>query len=211
MTSWLVQHSKDFGAFGGDMLIKSTVEYISASSYELERLGRNNANTSYASGFAEYFRWKSSGSESFAFMLFPEDMFPEEQFLDSYLIPYIVQYMNFANNMLSFYKEELNGLDRANFIHTLTRSSGISPLEASKRTSERVVCISQDIREIVHGNTALEDAMERFLHGYLKFHLGQSRYRLIELNIAAAREAKELLKPIIFKGTVSRMGWKRHG
>lgn len=56
-------------------------------------------------------------------------MFPEDQFLHCYLptTPFIIKYLDFANNVLSFYNEELNSLDRANFVRTLARSSGISP------------------------------------------------------------------------------------
>lgn len=197
VTSWLAQHARKFGVFGGNMLIKSTVDCISACAYEVEGLGMSNADARHAPDSAQYFRYKTGGSEGFAFLLFPEEVFPEDRFLQCYLpaIPYIIQYLDFANDVLSFYKEELNSLDRASFIHTLARSSGISPLGALKQTSERVVRIFQDIRGVIRGNAALEDAMERFLHGYLAFHLGRSRYRLIELDIPAVREAKELLKP----------------
>lgn len=123
-------------------------------------------------------------------------MFPEDQFLHCHLptIPFIIKYLDFANDVLSFYNEELNSLDRANFVRTLARSSGISPLKALKRTSEHVMRIFLGVRGVFCGNAALEDAMEWFLHGYLVSHLGQSRDRLIELDISAVREAKELLR-----------------
>ncbi|KAJ5647290.1 hypothetical protein N7490_003662 [Penicillium lividum] len=195
LTQWLSKYAQSvFGVFSGDMIIKATVDFISASYYELD--GPIISKTVQATDFAEYFRYKSGDSEGFAFMLFPEEVFPEDQFLRDYLpaMPYIIRYMNFVNDILSFYKEELC-LDRANFIHAHASESQTGVLESLQQIADCSVRTFQDIRRILSGNPRLQKAAEQFLHGYLAFHLGQRRYRLIELDIPAAVEAKDFLKP----------------
>jgi hypothetical protein len=194
LTAWLKQHRMDFGNFSGDMIVKATLDFISACYYEEDAPSLGDAMN--APGFAEYFRYKSGDSEGFAFLLFPEQIFPEHKLLRQYLpaIPYIVEYMNFVNDILSFYKEEQKVGERQNFVHTYAKSANVTILCALEVILERSSKAFQTIQAILDCDEILKKAAVKFLHGYLAFHLGQRRYRLMELEIPAAGAARDVLE-----------------
>ncbi|KAJ5544853.1 hypothetical protein N7461_007157 [Penicillium sp. DV-2018c] len=192
-TNWLRKNCQYFGKFGGDMIFKSTIDFFCACYHEPKMY--SDVMPTDAPEFTEYFRYKSGAAEGYAFILFPEEIFPEQTHLNTYLpaVPYLIQFMNFGNDLFSFYKEEMQS-DRQNYIHARVQSEGISPVQALELTAERTVALFHKIRAIVSGNLAVQQAIDGFLHGYLLFHLGSSRYRLQELDIPAAKRATETLE-----------------
>lgn len=203
MTSWLGNNCQHFGKFGGDMIFKSTVDFICACYHEPEM--HNEVIPMEAPDFAEYFRCKTGVAEGYAFILFPEEIFPEQSYLNLYLpaIPYLIQFINFGNDLFSFYKEELQS-DRKNYIHVHAKSEGVSPAQALELMVERMIVIFHNIRAIASENLALQQAVDGFLHGFLLFHLGSSRYRLQELNIPATKRATEMLEGLERMGAAGR-------
>lgn len=81
--------------------------------------------------------------------------------------------------MLSFYKEEKAG-DTNNFIHDRARVTGKDVRVVLLELLEDVVSAVHKVREILQGEKERE-AWERFLSGYVTFHLLTPRYELMTL------------------------------
>lgn len=176
------------GTFGGNMVIKSTVDFISSNPIEDEQdLFHLSLDTS---NFPTFFRYKTGISEPYSFFLFPEDRYPEEKYLHKYLpaIPTLISFFDQVNDLLSFYKEEFQTGDSVNFINTQARLHSITPLESLKRTQTSAVELVQKIRRIFESEPEMLKDMETFMQGYVLFHLSAKRYRLAELNIPASIE-----------------------
>ncbi|GES61080.1 terpenoid synthase [Aspergillus terreus] len=189
---WMETKRLLFGEFAGDMIVKSTLDFLSISNFEA-KIEKTDIlrGSSCAPETAEYLRDKSGAGEVYALFIFPEDQFPENRYLESYLpaIPYFIQYVDLVNDVISFYKEEQQH-ERNNFIHIYARSHSISPLEALMETRRRAVEVYHHAVGILSkdGDKRLLEAGLSFLHGYVTFHFCTPRYRLETLDIPAVKE-----------------------
>lgn len=173
------------------MIMKSAIDFIAAQPVEDEQdLLHLSLDTS---DFPRFFRYKTGMSETYSFFLFPEDRYPEEKNLHKYLpaIPTLIQFYDQTNDLLSFYKEEFDPGDSINFVHTQARLHNITPLESLKRTQTSVAELIQKLRRIFKNEPEMLKDIERFMQGYILFHLSAKRYRLAELNIPAAIEGRK--------------------
>jgi hypothetical protein len=188
-----------FGQFGGDMIIKDSLQYISSCYLETEADKRLLFSTN-APDFAYYFRLKTGVAEAYAFMMFPEEQFPEDEYLSTYLptIWYMQGYLNFTNDIMSFYKESL-ALEDTNFVHNYAKSHGLVPTESLQRICTEASEAVQRLRSLSKAHPKVSLAIESFVRGYIVFHLSQPRYRLAELELPVVIEAQRQLN--IFGGT----------
>jgi hypothetical protein len=116
-----------------------------------------------------------------------------DRYLDKYLaaMPTIIDYLNIANDLLSFYKEET--MKDAMHVHAHASANHLSHLETLQLFAERAKSAFQRVQCLLSSDEPLQQAAGNFLHGYITFHLASKRYRLTELNIPAALEARSLL------------------
>ncbi|KAK2765588.1 hypothetical protein FQN54_008442 [Arachnomyces sp. PD_36] len=191
-TKAMSEKPERFGPFAGAMIIKSTLDYLSVTKVESEgvNLSRLSLDTL---DFLDHFRGKTGIAEAYSYFLFPEDRYPEEKNLSRYIaaIPTLIQYFDYGNDVLSFYKEELSPTESQNFVHIQARLHGITPLESLKRTQEFTIGIIQKLRRIFADDPDLLEDIEGFIHKYIYYHLACKRYKLAELGIPAAVEATE--------------------
>ncbi|KAE8554152.1 hypothetical protein TMatcc_006350 [Talaromyces marneffei ATCC 18224] len=191
-------HGSQFGQFGGDMIAKATIDFV-CSCYlelELENRGRNEKqahDTVNAPEYAEYFRIKTGVSEPYAFFAFPEHLFREDEVLHTYLpaVPYMVKFFNYANDILSFYKE--SGADeKANYISNQAAAHNISQFESLEMLCKKTIEVFHIINTILAPNEGLRRNVHQWMHGYAVYHMASVRYRLDELGIPAVFEARQL-------------------
>lgn len=195
-------HGSQFGQFGKDMIVKATIDFVSSCYLELELENRaSNAtakddehhSTVNAPEYAEYFRIKTGVSEPYAFFAFPEHMSPKDEVLHVYLpaIPYMVKYFNYANDILSFYKESAAG-EKANYVYNQADAYNISPFESLDMLCKKTVEAFHIVNTILAPNEGLRRNVHQWMHGYLVYHMVSGRYKLEELGIPAVLEARQL-------------------
>ncbi|RAO66326.1 uncharacterized protein BHQ10_002338 [Talaromyces amestolkiae] len=194
-------HGSQFGQFGSDMIAKATVDFVCSCYVELEleqRKGNANVNgdhhhTVTAPEFAEYFRIKTGVSEPYAFFAFPEHLAREDEWLHTYLpaITYMVKFFNYANDVLSFYKES-GAEEKANYISNQAAAHNISRFESLEMLCKRTIEVFHTIDAILAPNEDLRRKVHQWMHGYLAYHMVSARYRLDELGIPAVVEARQL-------------------
>ncbi|EED79818.1 predicted protein [Postia placenta Mad-698-R] len=90
-----------------------------------------------------------------------------------------MKFINFGNDILSFYKEESAG-ETANYIHDRARYTGQSIEVTLMDLVKETTALANRVRQML-GEGAATDAWDSFTQGYLQFHTSNPRYRLREI------------------------------
>ncbi|KAH9830415.1 isoprenoid synthase domain-containing protein [Rhodofomes roseus] len=128
--------------------------------------------------FVDYSRGMSGDAEAYAAFIWSKADFPDDN-LYLQVFPDACLYINHANDILSFYKEEQDG-EISSYIHARARATGKSTVATLREVSDEVVNASQRIRRTL-GEGRARDAWDSFERGYIGFHVGDPRYRLQDI------------------------------
>ena len=190
LTNHLGDQCRIFGPFGGDMIVKGTIEFLSSAVIEA-RQTEGLFLPKDAGEYLNFFRAKTGVAEPFAFFCFPEDTYPETAYLDTYVkaVPSIMLFLGYVNDILSFYKEEASPTDSAGFIHSHSKLHTISLAQSLRQITRETVQVVHQLRNICSEDHLLSQHMDKFIQGYIWYHLSCSRYKLSELNISWAQLA----------------------
>ncbi|KAI0927893.1 terpene cyclase [Taiwanofungus camphoratus] len=151
----------------------STLRWINGT--VLENESQDMILTFSALSFIEYRRSMSGAPEAFAAFIWEKARFPD---VSVYVqaIPDALLYINYVNDILSFYKEELQN-ETGNYIQDRAAVTGRSALETLREVINDTVVAMGRIRAIL-GEGEARDAWESFAKGYISSHFVNPRYRL---------------------------------
>ncbi|KAJ6143153.1 hypothetical protein N7471_002606 [Penicillium samsonianum] len=182
-----------FGQFAGDMIIKDSLQFISACYAEAD--SENLQFPPEAHLFPGYFRLKVGVAEAYSFMLFPMAQFSEAECLRYCLplIPYLTWGFNWINDIMSFYKE-MAEMDNSNFIANSARCKGLTQIEFLRKLCDDTSDVIQTLRTLGKAHFGLSKVVEAFVSGYVTYHLTQRRYRTEELDMTFVSDARERSK-----------------
>ncbi|KAK8065100.1 hypothetical protein PG997_011847 [Apiospora hydei] len=154
------------------------VQGIAAAPRRTGVLGfRNSSGRSWA----RYVREKDGGGDAVAYFTFPKSMYPsQEEYLEC--IPDLARYINLANDVLSFYKEERAGEDD-NFISQMAMYEDKDKLAVVEDLIDDVAKAVARIRATIQGKEPYASAVEDHILGYVAFHKLSPRYRLSEVGL----------------------------
>jgi len=128
--------------------------------------------------FVRYKRARNSLGEVYNLFAWDKINFPDIT-VHIQILPEARVYLDYANDILSFYKEELAG-ENNNFVHDRAAVTSKDLLTVLSDTLGEVVGSVQRARTILQDKRARE-TWEEFIEGYVAFHLLSPRYRLEEL------------------------------
>ncbi|CAI7588280.1 unnamed protein product [Penicillium glandicola] len=190
MGEFLSSFHSIFGQFSGDMIIKDSLQFISACYAEAE--SENVQFPAEAHLFPGYFRLKVGVAEAYSFMLFPLAQFPEAECLRYYLplIPYLIWGFNWINDIMSFYKEMLE-MDHYNFITNSARCKGLTQIEFLRKLCDETRDVIRTLRMLGKAHSGLSKTVEAFISGYVTYHLTQTQYRMKDLDLTSVSDARE--------------------
>ncbi|KAJ9661065.1 hypothetical protein H2198_002224 [Neophaeococcomyces mojaviensis] len=173
-----------YGPFAYDMFVKSTIEFVNGCILEL-RLDQQFETPAHATSFPRYFRLKTGYADPYAHFLFSEEMWAETKSLHQYLpcIPDLVNFINHVNDLLSFYKESIIGQERFNYVYNHARAQCVSPATALRDTAESTLSSIRNVREVLKQEPGLLRHVDRFVCGFITYHILCPRYHLGELGI----------------------------
>lgn len=100
-------------------------------------------------------------------------------------VPELMDFLADVNDLLSFYKESITSKERNNAVF---HQAGIGKKGVVGVLQELIVRAKERIgriRTTPAGNATIISYTEAYLHGFIGFHVSQSRYRLHELGIPA--------------------------
>ncbi|EMD31538.1 terpene cyclase [Gelatoporia subvermispora B] len=143
-----------------------------------------------SSQFIEYRRFKTGISDAFGCFPWELAQFPDEnQFIQiipdsgmltvSFFRRDAAMYTNYANDIMSFYKEVLEG-ETGNYVQDRALVSGKTSLEALNDVIEDTIVIVERVGRIL-GEGKARDAWESYVAGYISYHVNNPRYRLADI------------------------------
>jgi hypothetical protein len=135
---------------------------------------------------------KAGVAEPFAFFCFPENDNQEERDLERYVaaISSIMLFLGHVNDLLSFYKEECKAEDCPGFIRNHAKVYDLTSLQSLRQLRNEAIAEVRKVRSIFSDDTAMAERINKFIYGYIFYHLYSGRYRLDELDIPAAIESR---------------------
>ncbi|KAI0343534.1 terpenoid synthase [Trametopsis cervina] len=169
-------------------IITSTLEFMNATL--LERDANNMVISKGATMYTRYIRAQNGIGQAYALFIWDKFNFPD---MTSYVpaIPTVptvyanviifrdaVTWICFANDILSFYKEELLG-DYQNMVHGRAAASGKDVISTLADIVDETTGSASRVRDLLKGRE--KDAWEEFMAGYFTFHYLAPRYRLDEV------------------------------
>ncbi|KIJ11854.1 hypothetical protein PAXINDRAFT_83937, partial [Paxillus involutus ATCC 200175] len=167
--------------FGGhvpaDLLTTSIMDFATTTVMECETT--NMHILASAKGYPSYQRVMTGIGEAYAVMVFPPDI-PYEEYIQA--MPELALFICTVNDVLSFYKEELDG-ESTNHVTTIAARKGISRVEAFEELADTSVELYQRILSILDGLPPAREAFTHFVEGYFAFYFSSKRYRLMEVGL----------------------------
>ncbi|KAK8064142.1 hypothetical protein PG996_008794 [Apiospora saccharicola] len=143
--------------------------------------GSNGNSNNSGRSWARYVREKDGGGDAVAYFTFPKSMYPnQEEYLEC--IPNLARYINLANDVLSFYKEEKAGEDD-NFISQMAMYENKDKIAIVEDLIADVAQAVERIRATIQGKEPYASAVEDHILGYVAFHKLSPRYRLSEVGL----------------------------
>ncbi|KAF5022588.1 hypothetical protein F66182_5359 [Fusarium sp. NRRL 66182] len=142
--------------------------------------------------FPWYIRERDGVGEAYAWFTFSKRQFPN---LDVPIeaIEDMTRFIAFVNDVLSFYKETLEG-ETSNYINATAAYDGTDSITTLHKTSKDAVDCARRIESILAGKGEYEKAWRLHAAGYIQMHVMRGRYRLWEVGVGNKPDAKETIK-----------------
>ncbi|GJE97337.1 terpenoid synthase-like protein [Phanerochaete sordida] len=168
-----------FHPYAASAILAGTIHHINCTLFEKQMDAAPLHPT--ALPYVLHKRARNSAGEVYSAFVWDKFNFPE---LSSHIqvVPEAMTYLDYANDILSFYKEEMAG-ERHNFVHDRARVTGKDVRDVLEDILNEVVGAVERGRDILQGEKERE-TWERFLAGYVAFHFLSPRYKLTQLTIA---------------------------
>ncbi|KAG0701236.1 isoprenoid synthase domain-containing protein [Suillus ampliporus] len=132
--------------------------------------------------YLEYSRLLSGISGAYGFFIFPAAL-PVREYIEC--MPDITIVINHANDILSYYKEEIEG-DTANYLSLMAASRALTKQDTLHELIEKTVQAHHNILKFLRLRTEAYDAYVSFFDGYIKFHAALRRYKLEEIMLESS-------------------------
>ncbi|KAF7798826.1 hypothetical protein EIP86_010052 [Pleurotus ostreatoroseus] len=172
-----LQHLPEyFPPYAASAIFAATVQFVNSTVFDKEL--ENMPLTKDSLPYVLYKRARNSLGEVYGFMVWDKFAFPDIS-AHIQVIHDTMTYLNYANDILSFYKEELAG-ETANFVHDLVKVNGKSIPEVLSEILQEVTTSVERARVLLKGEKEKE-VWEKFIAGYVVYHFYSPRYKLVEL------------------------------
>ncbi|KAF9883631.1 hypothetical protein FE257_003103 [Aspergillus nanangensis] len=181
----------EFGSYSWSTIFKSMIEFISGCVIEHRYNGRVRPAVGAVS-FPYYLRQRAGIAEPFAHFAFPQTLYPEEIYLDHYILILedMSDFVNYVNDVLSFYKESILGSEDVNYICNSATTQGVSTLAALGQTCDKAIQSVKNIRSVLASKPEMLCTTEQFLQAYISWYIIQTRYHLDDLQLDIRRGAE---------------------
>ncbi|KAL0565739.1 hypothetical protein V5O48_016282 [Marasmius crinis-equi] len=171
----LLATPKYYGRIQSNLIITSTLNFVTSLSIDLE-IPRITEVSEFAS-FASYCRSMSGSSIAFATFIFTEDV-PLATYVTC--LTHMGTYINGMNDVLSFYKEELNA-EEDNYASILAKGTSTTKYDVIQRLADDVAEADERILKALNGHQLAMDGWKSFRSGCVYFHTSCPRYKLNDI------------------------------
>ncbi|KAF4601352.1 terpene cyclase [Pleurotus pulmonarius] len=169
----LGETSKYFDAVQANLITSSTLNFM--TSIAIEHAVNKLNITAGADKFPQFLRGLSGISCAYCLFIFPKDVH-----LNTYIqaMPSMMDYINHMNDVLSFYKEEVNGEDN-NYISILSKHRGVPKTETLEQLANLVASSYEAASNILRASGAAHTAWARFAQGHPEASMSQEIARIV--------------------------------
>ncbi|KAF8815630.1 terpenoid synthase [Phlegmacium glaucopus] len=159
-----------------NIILTASLNFMTSTILEFETQGM--AVSPHAKSYSTFLRVMSGICEAYAVFTFPPEV-PMTHYVQA--IPELCLGINYFNDVLSFYKEELAG-ENGNYISNEAKQRGESKIPVFRSLARDVsLCVSR-VANILEGSGEAKAAFQSFIGGYVSFHTSfDSRYHLDDL------------------------------
>ncbi|KAK0234405.1 isoprenoid synthase domain-containing protein [Armillaria nabsnona] len=172
----LAEASQLFGPVSADFIVHAALKFITTLILEIQS---KNEPGQKVDRYALYLRELSGIGEAYAMFIFPAEL-PYDVYVQA--LPLIRDFINFGNDITSFYKEECEG-ETHNLVSFLAEARGEPKSKALYYVVEMCMEAYERTLIILLPHKEAQEMYKDFVKGFLVFHLGAKRYRLGELNL----------------------------
>ncbi|KAI0662053.1 terpenoid synthase [Cubamyces menziesii] len=166
--------------FSADAINTSTLEALLGM--YIECVSKDMVVVARATLYPSFLRLKTGIGTGFGLFNFIKDWRDPSDNYYLQLIPAIEQYINAINDILSFYKETLQG-ETDTYIHLRAAAEQKEPMTVLRELVEETLDNIRNIEVLTSTDQQLADICRRHLMGYVEFHFRAKRYRLTELHV----------------------------
>ncbi|KAK0238934.1 hypothetical protein EDD85DRAFT_828495 [Armillaria nabsnona] len=160
-----------------NIVITGTLNFVTAASLDYRTQGMKMPAS--AKRYTTFTRNISGIADVMGVFIFPASV-PVTAYIAA--IPDLMVFMLSANDVLSFYKEEVAG-EELNRVSLLALCDNSTKIDVLRQLVDSTVEAHNNISDILKPNEEALDAYLSFSDGYIWAHAGLSRYRLKELGI----------------------------
>ncbi|KAG6897593.1 hypothetical protein C0992_013270 [Termitomyces sp. T32_za158] len=162
--------------FVANQMITSSVSFMLGSCIEVRSLNKTVKQSTDALLWPYYVRSLSGIAGFYAFACFPQRDHPDVM---DYIqaIPEIFVLGTSLNDVLSFYKEEMDG-ELHNYCHAMARVRDEEPIKILQDVSDETVLVAKRAYRILKDAPAAQKAFKEYEQGSIRFHLDTAHYRL---------------------------------
>ncbi|KAJ7639232.1 hypothetical protein FB45DRAFT_905031 [Roridomyces roridus] len=159
-----------------DAMVMSACTFIDGSCLEVRSLTKRVSTKVDAKLWPYYCRSLSGISGFYSYACFPKKDHPD---VVDYVqaIPEMLIFTNFLNDVLSFYKEAMDG-EEHNYCKMMSRVSGDHPIKILQDVSDETVAVAKRAALILKDAPNARRAFKEYEQGYIRFHLDVAHYRL---------------------------------
>ncbi|KAH8704352.1 isoprenoid synthase domain-containing protein [Phaeosphaeriaceae sp. PMI808] len=184
LVNFLLDNDTYMGPYAASMNTKATIEFVSGCILERDYDGKVIPPVG-AKKFPGYFREKTGYTEPYAHFCFPEELFREKDYLHVYMpcIQDLIEFISYANDILSFYKETVVGTERLNYVCNIANTHGLSAADALRLVCKNVTENVLTTRKVLKDYPEMRDTVDVFFRGYVAWYLNQKRYKLTDILI----------------------------
>ncbi|KAJ5873139.1 hypothetical protein N7455_003682 [Penicillium solitum] len=183
LDSHLRNLSNYHGPYCHSVMIKGMLDYINGRVVE-HRIKQSNFKFSSESRLMPMcLRTKVGGAEIMIHFLYPNSVFPEEEYVMQYfpITLELVLFIDFTNDILSYYKEFCLNDETGNFVANFADAHHVQHLDVLRYLTSYTPAVTKSAYEQLRDSSSLLALVRNFTQGMIMLFTAHRRYHLVEL------------------------------
>ncbi|KAJ5288149.1 hypothetical protein N7478_003835 [Penicillium angulare] len=172
-----------YGPYCHSAITKSLIDYVNGRIIE-HKMEQSSFKFSAESRLMPMFlRTKVGGAEILIHLLYPKAIFPEDEYVIQYFpaIQELVLFIDFTNDILSYYKEFCLDDEKGNFVANFADTHEVQHLDVLKYLTSYTPRLLKSVYQLFGNNSFLLQSVENFTRGWIMLCTAHRRYHLVEL------------------------------
>ncbi|CAP96367.1 Trichodiene synthase [Penicillium chrysogenum] len=183
LDSHLRNLSDYYGPYCHSEITRGMLDYINGRVIEYKIDQTNFKFSSDSRLMPMALRTKVGGAEFMVHLLFPNSLFPEEEYVMRYF-PITLELaltINFTNDILSYYKEFCLADERGNFVANFADTHNVQHLDVLQYLTSYTPGLTKSAYKQLQNSPSLLAVVKNFIQGMILLFTAHRRYRLVEL------------------------------